>query len=180
MDMVGHDIAIISEWFVTEGAFATLGGNLPVEELPHFSVRAEFPVSPGMMRVFDAPNSHLALASFSPDCLSAAAGERTVKWAALIPAESHDVLLIGLGAMVGLGWAGNEIARFSDWKPLRSLFSQRLDTEPGGGVASEHLADADVLGEHLGRFVPCLAHDVALADSVHRGLGADGHPRRDL
>ena len=28
-----------------------------------------------------------------------------------------------------------------------------------------------VLGEHLGRFVAGLAHDVALADSVHGGLG---------
>ena len=53
-----------------------------------------------------------------------------MKWAQLIPAESHDVLLIGLGAMVGLGWAGNEIARFSDWKRLRSPFSREPDTEP--------------------------------------------------
>ncbi len=45
------------------------------------------------------------------------------------------------------------------------------DTEAGGGVAREHLADADVAGEHLGRLVAGLAHDVALADSVHRGLG---------
>jgi hypothetical protein len=53
-----------------------------------------------MMRIFNAPNSDLALAFFFWDCLSAAAGERTVKWAQSIPAESHDVLLIGLGAMV--------------------------------------------------------------------------------
>ena len=54
----------------------------------------------GMMRVFDAPNAHLALALFSWDCLSTAAGEGTVKRAQLIPVESHDVLLIGLSAMV--------------------------------------------------------------------------------
>ena len=88
-----------------------------------------------------------------------------------IPAESHDVLLIGLGAMVGLGWAGNEIARFSDWKRLRSPFSQGLNAEPGGGVAGEDLPGANVPGEHLGRLVAGLAHDVALADSVHCGLG---------
>ena len=40
-----------------------------------------------------------------------------------------------------------------------------------GTISIEDLADADVSGEHLGRFVAGLAHDVALADSVHRGLG---------
>lgn len=106
MDVVGYDVAIIGEWFVAEGAYAILLGDLPVEELPHFAVGPKFPVSPGMMRVFNAPNSHLALAFFFWDCLSAAAGERTVKWAQLIPAESHDVLLIGFGAIVG--WDGQE------------------------------------------------------------------------
>jgi hypothetical protein len=48
MDVVGYDVAIISERFVTEDALAVLDQDLPVEELPHFSVGAEFPVSPGM------------------------------------------------------------------------------------------------------------------------------------
>jgi hypothetical protein len=59
----------------------------------------------------------------------------------------------------------------SSEKPFFSEASQGLDAEPGGGVAGEDLADADVSGEHLGRLVAGLAHDVALADSVHRGLG---------
>ena len=101
--MVGHNVAIVGEPLIAESAEAILCNDLPVEELSHFAVRAEFPVSPGMMRVFDAPNAHLALALFSWDYLSAAAGERTVKRAQLIPVESHDVLLIGLGAMVQLG-----------------------------------------------------------------------------
>jgi hypothetical protein len=53
-----------------------------------------------MMRIFNAPNAHLALASFSWDCFSSAAEERAVNRAQLVPTESHDVLLIGLGAMV--------------------------------------------------------------------------------
>jgi hypothetical protein len=53
-----------------------------------------------MMRVFNAPNAHLALAFLFRDCLSAAAGERTVKWAQLIPVEPHGVLLIGFSAIV--------------------------------------------------------------------------------
>src|SRR6202041_864112 len=48
---------------------------------------------------------------------------------------------------------------------------QGSDAEPGGGVAGEDLPDPDVPGEHLGRFVTGLAHDVALADAVHGGLG---------
>jgi len=77
-----------------------------------------------------------------------------------------------------LGLAGNEIVCFRSRKALISLFyqgprfrGQGSDAEPGGGVASEDLADADVAGEHLGRLVAGLAHDVALADSVHGGLG---------
>jgi hypothetical protein len=49
MDVVRYDVAIISERFVAEGACATLGGNLPVDEFPHFSIGPEFPVSSGMM-----------------------------------------------------------------------------------------------------------------------------------
>jgi hypothetical protein len=100
MDMVGYDVAIVGEWFVTKGALATLGGNLPVEELPHFAVGAEFPVSPGMMRIFNAPNAHLVRPFLSRDCFSAAAEERAVNRAQLITAESDDVLLIGLSAIV--------------------------------------------------------------------------------
>ena len=98
--MVGDDVAVVGECFLAEGAYAILGDDLPVEEFPHFAVGTEFPVSPGMMRIFNAPNAHLALASFSWDCFSAAAEERTVNRAQLITAESHDVLLVCLGAMV--------------------------------------------------------------------------------
>ena len=98
--MVGDDVAVVGERFLAESAYAILQSNLPVEELPHFAVGAEFPVSPGMMRIFNAPNAHLVRPFFSRDCLSAAAEERTVNRAQLITAESHEVLLICLGAMV--------------------------------------------------------------------------------
>ena len=87
--MVGDHVAIVGELFLAEGADALLVDDLPVEELPHLAVRAKFPVSPGVMLILDAPNAHLALALFSWDYLSSAAGERTVKWAQLITAESH-------------------------------------------------------------------------------------------
>jgi len=47
---------------------------------------------------------------------------------------------------------------------------QGSDAQSGGRVAGEDLPDADVAGEHFGRLVSGLAHDVALADSIHRGL----------
>jgi len=99
-DVVGHNVTIVGEPLLAECAEAILCSDLPVEELPHFTVGSEFPVSPGMMRIFNAPNAHLALALFSWYCLSAAAEERSVKWTQLIAAESHDVLLSDLGAMV--------------------------------------------------------------------------------
>ena len=90
----------IREPFLAEGAYAILGDNLPVEELPHFSAGAEFPVSPGMLRVLDPADAHPAPALFSWDLLSSAAEVGAVDRAELIPAESHGVHLIGLGAMV--------------------------------------------------------------------------------
>ncbi|MGA7830919.1 MAG: hypothetical protein WCA21_08165 [Terracidiphilus sp.] len=94
MNVVGYYVAVVGELFFAESTRTILHCDLPVEEFPHFAVRAEFPVSPGMMLIFDAPNAHLALASFSRDCLSAAAEERSVKRAQLIAAEPHGFLQI--------------------------------------------------------------------------------------
>jgi len=52
------------------------------------------------LRVLDPADAHPALALFSWDLLSSAAEVGAVDRAELIPSESHDVLLIGLGAMV--------------------------------------------------------------------------------
>ena len=112
MDMIGYYVAIVGEPLFAESAETILHGDLPVEELPHLAIRAEFPVPPGMMWVFDAPNSHLALASFSRDCLSSTAETGAVDRAELVTVESHGVLLIGLCAMVRLGLAGSRIVCF--------------------------------------------------------------------
>jgi hypothetical protein len=47
-----------------------------------------------MLGIIDAPDTHLALASFLWDCLPATAGEGAVDWAELVLAESHGILLI--------------------------------------------------------------------------------------
>jgi hypothetical protein len=73
MDMIGYDVGVLGEFLLTKGANALLCHDLPVKQFPHFAIRAEFPVPPGMMRILNAPNTHLVLASFSRDCLSSAA-----------------------------------------------------------------------------------------------------------
>jgi len=50
---IGHDVAIVRERHLTDGALPVLFDNLAVEQLPHLSFRAEFAISPGVVRVFD-------------------------------------------------------------------------------------------------------------------------------
>ena len=92
MDVVGDHVAVIGELSITECAYAILGGDLPVEELPHLAVGAKFPVSPGMWRVLDPADAHPTLALCSWDLLSSAADVGTVARAELIPTESHGFL----------------------------------------------------------------------------------------
>jgi hypothetical protein len=40
--VVGHDVVAIGELLFTDPANAVLGNDLPVEELAHFPVRAQF------------------------------------------------------------------------------------------------------------------------------------------
>lgn len=96
MDVVGDHVAIVGELFLAEGADALLVDDLPVEELPHLAVRAKFPVSPGMVRVLDSPDAHLAPTLFSWDCLSSAAEVGAVDRAELIPVESHGASNVAL------------------------------------------------------------------------------------
>jgi len=53
VDVVGHDVAVVSEPHMAECAFLTLLDNFAVEQLPHFRVGAELTVSPRMMRILN-------------------------------------------------------------------------------------------------------------------------------
>jgi hypothetical protein len=57
--VVRHDIVVIRELFVTDGAFPVLFDDFAVQHLSHFCRRAEFAVSSRMMWVFDAANASL-------------------------------------------------------------------------------------------------------------------------
>ena len=89
IDVVGDNVAVVGELFIAESAFAFLGDDLPIQQLSHFAIRADLPISAGMLGIIDAPDAHPAWALFSWDLLSAAAELGAVNRAKLIPAESH-------------------------------------------------------------------------------------------
>jgi len=73
-DVVGNDVTVVSELPFANAADAVLGNDLPVEQLAHFRIRAEFPVASGMMWIVDAADTHLVGAAFFWDYLPATAG----------------------------------------------------------------------------------------------------------
>lgn len=81
----------------TDGALSALRDDLPLEEFPHLTGGSEFPVSSGMVRIFNASNAHLALPFLSWDFLPTAAEQRAVNRAQLISTESHGFLQLGFG-----------------------------------------------------------------------------------
>src|SRR5579863_3509641 len=73
-DVIGNHIAVIGELLLADSANAVLGNDLSVEQLAHLPVRAQLPVSAGVLGIVDAADSQLPLKSFFRDCLPAAAG----------------------------------------------------------------------------------------------------------
>ena len=100
--MVGDHVAVIGELLFADAADAVLRDDFPVEQLAHLPVRAEFPVSAGVLRIVDAPDAHLVLTSSLWDCLPATAEEGAVYGTELVSAESHGILLIGRKVLDGL------------------------------------------------------------------------------
>jgi hypothetical protein len=45
IDVVGHNVAVVRELFIADGALAFLDKNLPVKQLSHFRIRAYFPIT---------------------------------------------------------------------------------------------------------------------------------------
>jgi hypothetical protein len=116
MNVVGNDVGVLGELLLAESAFAPLGGDLLVKQLPHLAAGAEFPVSPGMLRILDTPDAQLALAPFPWDCFPATADQRTTDRAELISMESHARLLNWSGGLLIVrgcqdlkGWVFNSL-----------------------------------------------------------------------
>jgi hypothetical protein len=53
--MVRNDVTVICERGAADAAITSLGDDLPIEQFPHFRIRAEFPVSSGVLSILDSP-----------------------------------------------------------------------------------------------------------------------------
>ncbi len=53
-DVVRHNVAIFSEFLVTDSTLPVLLSNFAVQQLAHFCWRAEFAKPSGVVRIFDA------------------------------------------------------------------------------------------------------------------------------
>jgi len=62
--VVGDDIAVIGEVLLADAANAVLGNDLTVEEFAHLPVRSQLALSAGVLRIVNAAEAHLTLASF--------------------------------------------------------------------------------------------------------------------
>jgi len=58
VSVVRDDVVVVSELFVTDGAYASLLSDFPVQHLAHLGRRSQFPVSSWVMRIINALHSH--------------------------------------------------------------------------------------------------------------------------
>jgi hypothetical protein len=89
VDVVGRDVIVVGELYMAERAFSGLRDNLAVEQLPHFCVGAEFPVSPRMMGILNPLYTQLFCLPGLRDRFPAAAGEGVVDGTIFITAKFH-------------------------------------------------------------------------------------------
>jgi hypothetical protein len=57
LPVVRYDVAAVGKFVAANGTCPSLPDDLSVQQLPHLSRRPEFPISPGMVRIFDAPHA---------------------------------------------------------------------------------------------------------------------------
>jgi hypothetical protein len=85
---IRHNVATVGKFMVANGALSCLLHDFSVQQFSHFGWGTEFPISPRVVRIFDALNTKLKSAFFSR-LLSTAAEQRAVDRAVFIPAEFH-------------------------------------------------------------------------------------------
>jgi hypothetical protein len=74
VSVVRHDFAAVGKFMVANGALPGLLGDLSVQQLSHLGWRPYLPISPRVVRIFDALNTKLKSAFF-PRLLATAAEE---------------------------------------------------------------------------------------------------------
>jgi hypothetical protein len=87
-DMVGHDLAAIGERCVANRTPPFLLDDLSIEQLAHLGWRAQFAISPGVVRIFDALNAK-PKSAFLLSLFTTAAIKRAVDRTVFIPTEFH-------------------------------------------------------------------------------------------
>jgi hypothetical protein len=92
VNVVGHDVAIVRERHLADGALPVLFDDFAVEQLPHLCLGAEFAVSPGVMRVFDTLHPQASESASLLDQLTAAARNGSVDGAEFLATEFHGLL----------------------------------------------------------------------------------------
>ena len=55
--MIRHDVVVVGELFVADGAYASLLSDLAVQQRPHFRRRSKFPISTRVVQIFNPLNS---------------------------------------------------------------------------------------------------------------------------
>jgi hypothetical protein len=70
--VVWDNIVVVCEFFVADCAFSILLDNLSVQEFPHFCLRSEFPITPWVMRILNAPYTKV-YGTFLPNLFTATA-----------------------------------------------------------------------------------------------------------
>jgi hypothetical protein len=88
VSVVRHNFAAVGKFMVANGTLPVLLDDLPVQQLPHLCRWPEFAESPGVVRIFDAPNTQLKSVLFSR-LLATAAEQRAVDRTIFIPTEFH-------------------------------------------------------------------------------------------
>lgn len=91
--MIGDDIVIIAKFFVADRTNARLLSNFAVQQFPHLRGRSQFPVSPRVMRIFNALNSESDQLWLGQKFASTTR-ERFVDRTQFIGTKSHGIPLI--------------------------------------------------------------------------------------
>jgi hypothetical protein len=91
IDVIGHDVVVIRERHMTDRALLILFDNFAVEQLPHLCFRAEFAITPGVMRVFDPLHARISGAASLLNRLAATAIEGPVDGAEFFATEFHEL-----------------------------------------------------------------------------------------
>ena len=93
INVVRHNLAVVHEILVTDGALPVLLSSLAIQQLAHFCWRAEFTISSGVVWIFNALHAATQNPSFAMRLLAAATGARSVDRTVFVPAKFHRQLL---------------------------------------------------------------------------------------